>query len=203
VQICEGEKDCNTMTRLGFVSTTNPGGALCWTDDLTAWLRVLGVRRSVIHEDNDGKGRLRTAKLISALSGFIELRVVRYPDVPEGQDVSYWLNEQGHTEDELRQRIKAAEPATPPLPFINMSRWDQEQAPPREWIVHDRIPRYHATLFSGEGAAGKSTIQLQLSFAIVFGREWLATIPGPGPVIFFDAEDDAAEGASGTRTVQK
>jgi RecA-family ATPase len=193
VQICEGEKDCNTMARLGFVSTTNPGGALSWTDDLTAWLRVLGVRRSVIHEDNDGKGRLRTAKLISALSGFIKLRVVRYPDVPEGQDVSYWLDEQGHTEEELRQRIKAAEPATPPLPFINMSRWDQEQAPPREWIVHDRIPRYHATLFSGEGAAGKSTIQLQLSFAIVFGREWLATIPDPGPVIFFDAEDDPDE----------
>jgi len=65
--------------------------------------------------------------------------------------------------------------------------------PAQRRIVHERIPRGHATLFSGEGSAGKSTIQLQLSFAIVLGREWLATVRRPGPAIFIDAEDDEEE----------
>jgi RecA-family ATPase len=45
-------------------------------------------------------------------------------------------------------------------------------------------------LFSGEGAAGKSTVQLHLSAAHVLGRDWLGTMPTPGPAIFIDAEDD-------------
>jgi hypothetical protein len=36
VQICEGESDADALARLGFVVTTNPGGALSWTPELTA-----------------------------------------------------------------------------------------------------------------------------------------------------------------------
>src|SRR5262245_48128228 len=50
----------------------------------------------------------------------------------------------------------------PPLPFIDMSNWDSEDVPQQQWTVFNRIPRRQVTLFSGEGAAGKSTIQLQL-----------------------------------------
>jgi hypothetical protein len=39
VHIAEGEKDAGTLARLGFIATTNPGGALSWTEDLTAWFR--------------------------------------------------------------------------------------------------------------------------------------------------------------------
>src|SRR5262249_17809087 len=95
VQLCEGESDADAMARLGFVVTTNPGGALSWNSEMTSWLRVLGVRRAAIHEDNDGaaqdyKGQKRTALLIRELSSFIELKIVRYPDVPPGEDVRYW-----------------------------------------------------------------------------------------------------------------
>ena len=82
---------------------------------------------------------------------------------------------------------------TSPLPFINMSRWDNEEPPPRKWAVYDRIPLYQSALFSGEGAAGKSLLQLHLTFAHALGREWLQTLPEPGPAIFIDAEDDINE----------
>src|SRR5262249_44639075 len=88
---------------------------------------------------------------------------------------------------------QANEPASeqpPALPFINMSNWDNEPVPEQEWSVRDRIPRGQCVLFSGEGAAGKSTEQLPLSTAHVLGRDWLGTMPEPGPAIYIDAEDD-------------
>src|SRR4051794_31539653 len=33
-----------------------------------------------------------------------------------------------------------------PLPFIDMSGWDDEPAPQREWAVYDRIPLRQVTL---------------------------------------------------------
>jgi RecA-family ATPase len=78
----------------------------------------------------------------------------------------------------------------PPLPFVNMSTWDSEPIPEQDWTVLNRIPCRQCVLFSGEGAAGKSTVQLHLSAAHVLGRDWLGTMPAQGPALFIDAEDD-------------
>jgi RecA-family ATPase len=77
----------------------------------------------------------------------------------------------------------------PPLPYINMSNWDNEPVPQQEWSVLNRLPRYQTALFSGEGAIGKSTIELHRVAAHVLGRDWLGTMPQEGPAIFIDAED--------------
>src|SRR5262249_19318597 len=78
----------------------------------------------------------------------------------------------------------------PPLPWIDMSNWDNEPVPQQEWIVLNRIPRRQTVLFSGEGAVGKSIEQMHLSAAHVLARDWLGTMPEPGPAIFLDAEDE-------------
>jgi RecA-family ATPase len=83
--------------------------------------------------------------------------------------------------------------ADDPLPFIDMSKWDDKPAPPRLWSVRDRIPLRQPALFSGEGAIGKTLLALQLSAAHVLGRDWLGMLPEPGPAIYFGAEDDADE----------
>jgi RecA-family ATPase len=80
-----------------------------------------------------------------------------------------------------------------PLPFINMSKWDSDPIPERQWSVPDRYPLRQTALFSGEGAVGKSIVQLHLSCAHVLGRDWLGTMPEPGPALFIDAEDDINE----------
>lgn len=86
-----------------------------------------------------------------------------------------------------------AQAAAPPLPFINMTGWDAVPAPPRPWGVLDRIPLLQPTLFSGEGATGKTLIELQLCVAHVLGRDWLGSMPEPGPAIYLGCEDDADE----------
>jgi RecA-family ATPase len=80
-----------------------------------------------------------------------------------------------------------------PLPFIDMSRWDDEPAPGREWAVYDRIPLRQVTLLTGEGAVGKSILLMQLLVAASLGREWLDTMPEHGPALYLGAEDDADE----------
>jgi RecA-family ATPase len=92
-------------------------------------------------------------------------------------------------------RDKYTADTAPPvaLPFINMSNWDTTSTPAREWAVRDRIPLRQPTLFSGEGAVGKTIVELQLCVAHVLGRDWLDTMPEPGPAIYLGAEDEADE----------
>jgi RecA-family ATPase len=79
------------------------------------------------------------------------------------------------------------------LPFIDMSHWDNEPVPEREWAVHGMIPLRQVTLFTGDGAVGKSLLELMRCVAHVLGKPWLGQITEPGPAIYFGAEDDDDE----------
>jgi RecA-family ATPase len=74
-----------------------------------------------------------------------------------------------------------------------MSNWDHEPVPPRKWAIRDRVPLNQAGLFSGEGGTGKSIIELMKNVAHVMGKDWLGTMPEPGPAIYLGAEDDKEE----------
>jgi RecA-family ATPase len=93
---------------------------------------------------------------------------------------------------DLADEVAAADIAEP-LAFIDMTKWDAEPPPPRLWSVRDRIPLRQPTLFSGEGAIGKTLLALQLAAAHALGRDWIGMLPEPGPAIYFGAEDDADE----------
>ena len=85
-------------------------------------------------------------------------------------------------------RAKMSKPELP-LPWIITKEWDDVAPPDPEYTVPDRVPRHHVTLFSGEGAAGKSTIGLHLAAAHAYGGPWLNAMPIKGPAIFIDCED--------------
>jgi RecA-family ATPase len=94
-----------------------------------------------------------------------------------------------------RNRSQAAEqPAQRiKLPFLDMSRWDADKPPKREWALHERIPLMQAALFSGEGGGGKSNSWLQECYAHTIGRDWLGMLPEPGGAWFVECEDDEKE----------
>src|SRR6266480_1842000 len=89
--------------------------------------------------------------------------------------------------------IGADEPPLEPIEFVDISEWDTVPVPPREWSVHDHIPLKQPTLFSGEGAGGKSLLMLQLSAAHVLGIPWIGLPAEVGPAIYLGAEDDENE----------
>jgi RecA-family ATPase len=84
-------------------------------------------------------------------------------------------------------------PLRPPLAWIDMSSWDDIAVPEREWLVRDRIPLRQPTLFSGEGAVGKSLVTMHLLASIALGRDWLGLVPEEGPAWYIGAEDDVRE----------
>jgi RecA-family ATPase len=80
-----------------------------------------------------------------------------------------------------------------PLLWADTSTWDSTPCPPREWAVRDRIPLRQVTLFSGEGAIGKSIVEMMLCVAHVLGKDWLGSLPEPGGAFYFGCEDDEPE----------
>jgi hypothetical protein len=98
---------------------------------------------------------------------------------------------------EAAQRAEArASPASDDagvLRWIDMSRWDGTPLPQRKWAIKDRVPLNQAGLFSGEGGTGKSIIELTKNVAHVAGKDWLGSLPEPGPAFYLGAEDDVDE----------
>jgi RecA-family ATPase len=79
------------------------------------------------------------------------------------------------------------------IKWLDMSAWDREPVPEREWAIRDRVPLKQAGLFSGEGGTGKSIIELMKDVAHVAGKDWLGSMPEPGPAFYLGAEDDENE----------
>ena len=51
----------------------------------------------------------------------------------------------------------------------------------------------NVTMLGGEGAIGKSMLLMQLSGAVVLGKDWIGTLPEPGPVLYMSCEEDDRE----------
>jgi predicted P-loop ATPase len=96
VFICEGEKDADNLARLGFVTTTNPGGAGKWREEYSA---LLAERDCVILPDNDAPGIEHAAVVERLLYGHAHsVRIIRLPGLLAKEDVTDWITRGGSTE---------------------------------------------------------------------------------------------------------
>jgi RecA-family ATPase len=180
--LCEGEKDADRLASLGLVATTVAGQN--WSE---AAAEALRGRTVYILEDNDKAGRENSAASATAMMEMAkEIHIVRLPDLNHKEDVSDWLNA-GHTKEELIDVCRT----TPIWGVALFNIWDLDgvDVPVQIWSVPDRIPIGSTTLFSGEGAAGKSLIELQAGVAHALDVNWLGNSVRPGRALFIDAED--------------
>lgn len=122
----EGEKDCDTLVRLGVLATTFGGTG----DGAPAGMEKHFVHRDVIVlADNDEGGRLhadRKAALIARTAKSV--RVVHFPELPEKGDVSDWIA-LGHGKDDLRARAAAVPVWQAPanalsIPLDQLPQWN-------------------------------------------------------------------------------
>jgi DNA polymerase bacteriophage-type len=189
VWICEGEKDAESVAALGLIATTNPEGAGKFGPDLAPWFH--GKRTAYVLEDNDEAGRKHVIKVADALRDVVtDIKVVSFPDVPEGEDVSYWLDELGHTKAELRERAKHAK-APPPRPSYTLVRASDIVARPLDWLWQGHLLRGSLEMFTGIPGLGKSQGQCQFVACTTTGRAWPDGTNGvpAGNVIMMTAED--------------
>jgi RecA-family ATPase len=216
VFVCEGEKDADRVASIKYCECATTVASGKWTDDC---VQALAGRDCLVLEDNDETGRKKALEAATQVHGVANtIRIVRLPGLRDHEDVSDWLDADPRRAEKLvdicfdaplwepdgkpaAEETKSAESKKPEppqqerpkLPFIDMSRWDDEQPPEREWAVQDRIPLLQTTLFSGEGAAGKSANLLHECIAHPLAGDWLRTLPAPGPSIFIECEDDQKE----------
>jgi RecA-family ATPase len=206
VFVTEGESDADRVASLGHCATTVASGK--WTPEC---VQALAGRDVVILQDNDKPGVERALEAAQQLHGTAaSVRVVLLPDLPPKGDVSDWLDADPQRAEKLVDVCfdvplwdpGEATPSTPepestqPLPriqWMDMSKWDDEPRPQREWAILDRVPLKQVGLFSGEGGTGKSIIEMMKDVAHVTGKDWMGSLPELGAAFYIGAEDDEKE----------
>jgi 5S rRNA maturation endonuclease (ribonuclease M5) len=87
VVVTEGEKDADTLAKLGLTTTTNMGGAKKWRDEYSETLRGKDV---IVMGDNDDDGRKHVAQVIGSLTRVA--RTIRHVILPaQFKDVSDYI----------------------------------------------------------------------------------------------------------------
>jgi RecA-family ATPase len=222
VIIVEGEAKVEFLRAWNIPATCNAMGAGKWKAEHAEFLCGADV---VMLPDNDDTGFNHADVVGASLQGIAKsVRVLELPELGQKDDIIDWAKHGGTVErlhdlitreakpwtartksetDDDKSNSKSDEQETekeklPPLPFLNVAAWDNEPVPEQEWSVDNRLPLRQAVLFSGEGAAGKSTTYLHLAAAHTLtaagtvSRDWLNSLPEPGPVFFVECEDGGA-----------
>jgi hypothetical protein len=176
--------------RLDYVATCNPGGEIpkAWTPELNCWFVGRDV---IIVEDNDDTGRAHTREVAAALTGVAaSIKVIRFPDVPEHEDVTWWV-EHDHSKDELDARIAAAPPPCDgTLESVRASSIEMEAL---DWLWPERFALGKIGIIAGLPDEGKGQL-----LAYIAARCTRADLPWPndegcaplGNVLLLTAEDD-------------
>jgi putative DNA primase/helicase len=103
----EGEKDVDTLARLGLAAFTFGGTGDGLPSGCEDYVRD---RHVVILADNDEPGRKHAeAKIALALVVAASVKVIHFPELPEKGDVTDWL-EAGHSIGDLLARIASIDP---------------------------------------------------------------------------------------------
>lgn len=103
VYITEGEKDTETLRKLGRIATT-PGGAEDWRPEFARYFKSADV---VILRDNDKPGLELAEQIQKALKPFAYRTVIINPSSEAGGDITDYL-ESGGTLDGLDQMVAIA-----------------------------------------------------------------------------------------------
>jgi putative DNA primase/helicase len=196
----EGEKDVDSLTRLGMLAFTF-GGTGDGLPETAA--RYLAGRDVVIPADNDDPGRKHAqAKAAVAFPVARSVKIIEFPELPKGGDVSDWID-RGHTADELNELSDGAPPWTPPI-----SDGGKSPAKPQrklisqnlntvalekvEWLWPGRIAVGKLTLFGGKPGVGKGHLMSYLASTTTRGAAWEGHAPC-GNVVLFSAEDGVSD----------
>jgi hypothetical protein len=171
-----------------YGAATNAKGAGNFTNEHAKWFT--GKQTVYITEDNDDAGRAHVCKVASALQGIVpNIRVVRFPDVPEKEDVTWWL-QHGGTKEGLLERAKNAPPAA--KDYLKIIWADGEEMCGIDWLWPGRFALGKIGLVAGLPDLGKGQIAAFLTAAVTSALAFPCgegTAP-QGRVIWFNAEDD-------------
>ncbi len=199
--VAEGEKDANTLHRLGWdaVSAEDGAGEDKWHSEYTEQLKG---RHVLIFQDNDDKGKAFAQETAAALNGSAKsVRVLdlstAWPDMPEKADVSDMVEHYG--DERACQLIADLTHTTPEwtpqsgpsvfdtFGFFSVPDLTDEERKPPEFIVEGMIP-CGLSFLSGPPKARKTFLALQMAAAVATGNPFLGRSTKKCDVVYLDLE---------------
>ena len=201
VFIVEGEKDVQTMQRLGYPCVSLADGASSkWHEEYNDSFAGLTV---YILPDNDAPGADYAKMLAGQLIGvakavyILDLSTI-WPDIPAKGDISDYAQIAGddQTSKALRDMARCAEPWQKPkidglLSCIRTLDAFEEQE--TDWLVPGLIPKGQITTIAADGGVGKTTLWCELVADISVGKRSIFDPPeyirSPQVVAFLTTED--------------
>ena len=203
--IVEGEKDAETLVKMGLPATTKPDGAReKWN---SRFIEPLKGKRVVILTDNDQDGDAAGKEAAKALYDDVEkLKIIPAADIlsncPHKGDISDIVDMIGleAAKKELYRAIEAAEPYTPLTEAEEVAdamegfkTADEFTAEPITWLWRGRIPMQYVTFLMSPGGCGKSFLSAVIAAAVSRGRALPDGEPvEAGNVLYLSAEDSGA-----------
>ena len=195
VFFCEGEKDADRVASLGHCATTVAFGS--WTEQCA---QALTGRDVLILEDNDEAGRKRALAAAGNLHGKAKtIRIVRLSDLPEGGDVSDWLDADLRRADKLVDLCvdtpewapdiakPISQPTAAPLDARTLMTMTFQ---PIKYVVPGIIVE-GLTLLAGKPKLGKSWLLLHAAVAVASNGFTLGEIHcAEGDVLYCALEDN-------------
>lgn len=204
VFICEGEKDAETLHKLGYNAASGADGAGHgkWRPEYTEQLKGLPV---CIFQDNDKIGKDYAQETAVALHGagssvkVLDLARV-WPEIPEHGDVSDMLLQFGEEKAcaMIAQLISTTPQWEPPPPevdplfslFKSLEDFPEEEA---KWLIPGWIPAGQISVIAADGGIGKTTLWCHLIAALSNGITCILDPPGynrePMKIMFLTTED--------------
>ncbi len=102
VFIVEGERDVESLRKIGLTATTNAGGAGKWRQEYSECLRDRDV---ILLPDNDEAGTKHGNEIARQLVGIAKsIKIIDLPGLPIKGDVTDWL-QSGNTIEELHRMV--------------------------------------------------------------------------------------------------
>lgn len=125
IVICEGEKDCDNLGKLGFAATCNVGGAKKWLDSYSEFLRG---KKVIVIPDNDQPGKEHADMVIKSLAGKAK-GITRLELPAPHKDVTDFITARGeNAKEELLKLIEKLKPINPvpDLPVKSMQELEAD-----------------------------------------------------------------------------
>jgi 5S rRNA maturation endonuclease (ribonuclease M5) len=184
VVVVEGEKDVESLRKIGVPATCNAGGASepgkkpKWRAEYSKMLHGADV---VIIPDHDEAGRAHAEAIMQMSTGIAKrVRVLElakhWPECPKGGDVSDWLAA-NHSREELDTLIEQApdyEPQENEQATTGLGEWDAgddvDLPPPRGWLLGNIFARGFMSSLLAEGGVGKTALRYAQLLSLATGR---------------------------------
>ena len=185
ILVVEGEKDADSLWRIGIPATCSPDGA----SDIgkgakwhMAYSESLGGADLVVIPDHDAAGYAHADKTVkSSVPVAKRVRMLtlanHWPECPKGGDISDWLAA-GHTREQLDALIErapdhgSAEKNDYRHP-LKLTFFDEcSEAAPKRWLIKNVIALGETSSWIAPPGRGKSALHSDICVHLAAGLDW-------------------------------